>query len=155
MKWIEAIDIQAPLDVVHRAVLDQHTLMQWSAWPEATGYTCRVDGDGQSPGSQIVFTDPKGVEQGRQTLVSANDRIIRNTMRNRGPGGRWVTSLVDFHIDPITEGRTRVSLAFEVEPPVPRLVKLLANRWLRRSIRPLHIKDLQQLKDLVERAHAQ
>ena len=66
-----------------------------------------------------------------------------------------MTPLVDFNIDPITEGRTRVSLAFEVEPPVSRLVKPLANRWLRRSIRPLHVKDLQQLKDLVERAHAQ
>lgn len=90
MRWSESIRIAAPSGRVYSAVRDQHTLMTWSAWPEATGFTCRVDGDGLSPGSQIVFTDSDGVEQGRQNL------------------------------------------------------------WLTRSIRPLHVKDLQQLKTLVE-----
>ncbi|WP_043440777.1 SRPBCC family protein [Arthrobacter sp. L77] len=153
MQWTETITIEAPRDIVYQAVRDQHTLMRWSAWPEATGFTCRVDGDGMSPGSQIVFTDQKGVEQGRQTLVSADPGIVRNTMRNRGPRGRWVSPNVDFHVDPVTPTQTRVSLAFDVDPPVPRIMKPLANRWLRRSIRPLHVKDLQQLKDLVEATH--
>ncbi|WP_146067386.1 hypothetical protein [Arthrobacter sp. SX1312] len=60
---------------------------------------------------------------------------------------------VDFPIDSATPTRTRVALAFDVDPPVPRILKPLANRWLRRSIRPLHVKDLQQLKDLVEAPH--
>lgn len=153
MKWTESITIEAPQDVVYRAVRDQHILMQWSAWPEATGYSCRVEGDGLNPGSQIVFTDPEGVEQGRQTLVSADPGVIHNTMRNRGPRGRWVTPNVDFRIDPVTPTRTRVSLDFDVEPPVSRVMRSLANTWLQRSIRPLHVKDLQQLKHLVETAH--
>lgn len=48
MQWTETITIETPRDSVYQAVRDQHTLMQWSAWPEATGFTCRVDGDGMN-----------------------------------------------------------------------------------------------------------
>lgn len=153
MQWTETIITEAPDDDVYQAVRDQHTPMQGSAWPDTTGSTCRVEGDGTSPGSQIIFTDSKGIEQGRQTLVSADADAVRNRMRDRGPRGRWVSPSVDFHIDPVTPARTRVSLAFDVEPPVPRILKPVANRWLRRSIRLLHVKDLQQPKDLVEARH--
>lgn len=54
--WSESIDIDRPTEEVHHAILDQQVLMTWSAWPEATGYTCAVDGDGTTPGSSIVFT---------------------------------------------------------------------------------------------------
>ena len=57
MQWSESIDIARPREQVHNAVADEHELMQWSAWPAATGYTCAVDGDGSSLGSVIVFTD--------------------------------------------------------------------------------------------------
>ncbi len=152
MHWIESIDIDAPHDVVYEAVLDQSTLMRWSAWPSATGFTCAVEGDGRSPGSQIVFQDAKGVEQGRQTLVSSDGELVRNVMRNRGPGGRPVEPSVDFRVTALSPERTRVALEFAVEPPVPRLLRPLAQRWLQRSIRPLHVKDLEQLKQLVEGA---
>ena len=36
-------------------MLDQHTVIEWSAWPEATGYPCAVSGDGRSVGSEIVL----------------------------------------------------------------------------------------------------
>lgn len=90
MKWTESIVINRPKARVYPAVLDQNTLMEWSAWPAATGCSCQVQGDDTSPGSQIFFTDNDGKEQ-------------------------------------------------------------FARIWLSRRIRPLHVKDLQQLKDLVER----
>lgn len=153
MRWTESILITAPRASVYDAVLDQHTLMDWSAWPEATGFTCRVDGDGRAPGSHIVFSDPDGVEQGRQTLVSEDGAIIRNSLRNRGPRGRWITPAVDFVIEAVSPDQTRVLLNFEVDLPVPGLLKPMAHRWLQRSIRPLHVKDLQQPKDLMEAGH--
>lgn len=150
MQWSESIRIAASSELVYDAVHDQQTLMAWSAWPEATGFTCRVEGDGLSPGSQIVFADSEGEEQGRQTLVSADGEWVRNRMRNRGPRGRWIEPRVDFQVTSVSPNTTQVTLEFEVEPPVPRLLRPIANRWLQRSIRPLHVKDLEQLKSLVE-----
>lgn len=151
MQWIESITIDRPKATVYAAVVDQHVLMQWSAWPEATGFTCRVEGDGTSPGSQIVFSDAEGVVQGRQTLLSEDGTLVRNQMKNRGPRGRDIEPRVDFRVEELGPTSTRVSLEFEVEPPVPALLKPIAARWLTKSIRPLHVKDLEQLKALVER----
>ncbi len=76
MHWTESIDVDRPVPEVRAAIADEHELMQWSAWPEATGYTCSVDGDGISPGSEIVFRDRSGVVQGRQRLLrSTADRV--------------------------------------------------------------------------------
>lgn len=154
MRWSESILIDAPRDDVYEAVADQQVLMVWSAWPRTTGFSCRVEGDGRSPGSQIVFTSPDGVEQGRQTLLAADGSWVRNRMRNPGPGNRWVEPRVDFRVQHAQAGTTEVTLEFEVTPPVPRLLHPIANRWLQRSIRPLHVQDLEQLKALVEQRHA-
>lgn len=154
MQWVESIIVARPKAEVYAAVVDQRVLMQWSAWPEATGFTCRVDGDGTSPGSMIVFSDADGVEQGRQTLLDEDGTLVRNQMRNRGPRGQYIEPRVDFRVEAVSDSSTRVSLEFEVEPPVPSLLKPIAARWLTRSIRPLHVKDLEQLKALVERTHA-
>lgn len=88
MKWTESIDIARPLAHVQRAIADEHQLMQWSAWPAATGYSCSVQGDGTSIGSEIVFRDPAGDEQGRQRLTVASPTRVEYRLRNRGPGGR-------------------------------------------------------------------
>lgn len=64
MQWTESIDVDRAAADVLSAIADENVLMRWSAWPQATGYTCAVDGDGTSVGSQIVFTDRRGVEQG-------------------------------------------------------------------------------------------
>jgi carbon monoxide dehydrogenase subunit G len=153
MEWTESIFVSARTDAVFEAVRDQHVLMKWSAWPEATGYTCAVEGDGRSVGSQIVFRSADGVEQGRQRLVAVADGVVRNRMRNRGPRGRWVEPSVDFRVEPEGEG-SRVHLDFAVEPPVPRVLRPLAERYLTRSIRPLHVADLVRLKALVETGRA-
>lgn len=149
VQWSESIDIRRRPDVVFEAMRDQHTVLTWSAWPEATGYRCAVSGDGRSVGSEIVFSDSAGRHRGRQRITAVGDAVVRNTMRNRGPGGRWVEPRVDFRVEAHGDG-TRAFLDFHIEPPVPRLFLPVAHWYLRRAIRPLHVEDLRRLKRLLE-----
>lgn len=150
MEWTESIVIDRPLPVVHRAVADEHELMQWSAWPKATGYTCAVDGDGRSTGSAIVFRDRTGVEQGRQRLTSVEPDRIEYRLRNRGPAGREMTPEVDFRLDDLDGTRTRVHLDFRATAPLPPGARQLAELVLGRRVRRLHVQDLRLLKLHVE-----
>lgn len=85
MRWTESIIGDRPPQQVAAFIADENELMPWSAWPEATGYTCSVDGDGTSVGSCIVFRDKKGIEQGRQRLISVASDRIEYRLTNRGP----------------------------------------------------------------------
>lgn len=149
MRWTESIHIDKPVDTVFNAVLDQNVLMQWSAWPEATGYSCRVDGDGRSVGSEIVFVGKDGSEQGRQRISAIDGRVVKNALWSNGPRGRKVEPTVDFRVEPDGAG-TRVFLDFEVTPPVPRPLRPIANRYIKHTVQPLHVEDLRRLKALVE-----
>jgi uncharacterized protein YndB with AHSA1/START domain len=153
MRWTESVFVAQTPEKVFEAIRDQNVLMQWSAWPEATGYTCAVEGDGRAVGSEIVFRSSDGIEQGRQRMTAVEPGIVRNTMRNRGPGGTWVEPNVDFRVEP-QGGGCLVHLDFDVTPPVPRFLHPIANRYLTRSIRPLHVEDLRRLKELVESGDA-
>ena len=64
LRWSESIHIDISPQAVFEAMLDQHTVIEWSAWPEATGYPCAVSVDGRSVGSEIVFADPSGKHMG-------------------------------------------------------------------------------------------
>lgn len=153
VRWTESIQISRSPDVVFEAMLDQNTVIKWSAWPEATGYRCAVSGDGRSVGSEILFEDPSGQHMGRQRITEVGRGVVRNKMRNRGPAGRWVEPTVDFRVEPHGDG-TIAYLDFDVTPPVPRVLRPLAHRYLKKSIRPLHVEDLRRLKRLVEESSA-
>lgn len=154
MQWTETITVQAPLQRVRRAVADEHQVMAWSAWPQATGYTCAVDGDGTSVGSQIVFTDPRGREQGRQRLEQVSERttaqgeevVVAYRLSNRGPGGRTMHPEVDFRLRALGPSTTQVHLDFRATPPLPVPLRQLAERFMASRVRALHVKDLEQLK---------
>lgn len=148
--WTESIDIDRPAGEVHDAVLDQQVLMTWSAWPQATGYSCAVDGDGTTAGSSIVFTSPTGEEMGRQTIVQVTDTTVSNRLRNRGPGGRVIEPEIDFRVEPLGPHRSRVLLDFRITPPVPAALRPIARLFLNQRIRPLHRADLKNLKTLLE-----
>lgn len=150
MEWSESIVVDRPLAQVRQAVADEYQLMQWSAWPEATGYTCAVHGDGQSLGSAIVFTDRHGVEQGRQRLTLVEARRVEYRLANRGPGGREMTPEVDYRLDDIDGVRTRVHLDFRATAPLPPGLRHIAEAVLGRRVRALHVKDLELLKAHVE-----
>ena len=151
MEWTESVLVDRPLPEVQAAIADEHELMQWSAWPQATGYTCRVDGDGTSVGSCIVFTDPKGREQGRQRLSSVAQHRVEYRLSNRGPGGREMTPEVDFRLEPVGDSKTRVLLDFRATPPLPAGVRQVAELVMAPRVRKLHVEDLRMLKEHVER----
>jgi len=137
MRWTESIDIGRPLPQVQRAIADEHQLMQWSAWPAATGYTCSVDGDGTSIGSAIVFRNSAGVEQGRQQLTSVAPQRVEYRLRNRGPAGRDMTPEVDFRLEELTPGTTRVHLDFRNQVPLPPPLRQLAGLVIGRKVQAL------------------
>lgn len=150
MEWSERIAIDRPLPDVHSAIANQHEFMAWSAWSEAAGYTCVVDGDGVSIGSEIVCTSPKGVEQGRQRLTTVLPRRIEYRLRDRGPAGREMTPEVDFLLEPLDDNRTQVELHFRNEIPLPWGLRHLLARIMTKRIRGLHAEDLRLLKEHVE-----
>ncbi len=154
MRWTESIDVDRPVREVRAAIADEHELMRWSAWPEATGYTCSVDGDGRSPGSEIVFRDRDGAVRGRQRLERATADRVEYRLRNRLPGGREMTPEVDFRIEDLGGGRSRVHLDFRATPPVPALLRRLVEPLVARRVRALHVRDLEQLRAHVERRPA-
>ncbi len=150
MRWTETVVVDRPLASVQAAIADEHQLMQWSAWPQATGFTCTVDGDGRSLGSAIVFRDRKGVEQGRQRLTMVSPDRVEYRLLNRGPGAREMTPEVDYRLEPLDPVRTRVHLDFRAEVPLPAGLRHLAEAVLGRRVRALHVKDLDLLKAHVE-----
>lgn len=154
MEWTESIVVDRPLEHVQRAIADERELMQWSAWPQATGFVCAIDGDGTSLGSAIVFRDRNGVEQGRQRLTSVGPDRVEYRLRNRGPGGREMTPEVDFRLEPVDEGRTTVHLDFRATAPLPPGVRQVVEVVLGRRVRALHVQDLELLKSHVEKAPA-
>jgi uncharacterized protein YndB with AHSA1/START domain len=149
MQWSEEMLVERPVPIVHRAIADEHQLMQWSAWPAATGFTCAVDGDGTSLGSAIVFQNRDGVVQGRQTLTSVEPDRVEYRLRNRGPGGRDIVAEVDFVLAEHEEG-TLVRLDFRAEVPLPPGPRQIVEAVMRRRIRALHVQDLEQLRTHVE-----
>lgn len=148
--WTESVTIFRPTDAVYAAVRDQRVLMQWSAWPAATGYSCAVEGDGVSVGSSVVFRTPNGQEIGRQTMTVVNATEVRNRLRNLGPGGRPIEPEVDFWLTVLGPSETRVALDFRVSPPIPKVLHPVARFYLTRRIRPLHRQDLLNLKTMLE-----
>jgi hypothetical protein len=150
VEWTECIDIDRPIERVRAAVADEHELMRWSAWPQATDFTCAVEGDGRSPGSAIVFRSANGVEQGRQRLARVEPGRVEYRLRNRGPRGREMTPEIDFRFEPIDATATRVHLDFRATVPLPPGARHLVDLLLGRRVRRLHVVDLQQLKAHVE-----
>ena len=151
MKWTESIIVDRPLPQVREAIADENELMAWSAWPEATGYSCAIDGDGRSLGSAIVFRDSSGREQGRQQLNLVAAERVEYRLCNRGPRGRDMTPEIDFRLDDIDGSRTRVYLDFRATVPLSLGARQLAELILARRVRRLHVKDLRQLKAHVEK----
>jgi hypothetical protein len=137
---------------VQEAIADEHRLMEWSAWPEATGYRCAVEGDGRSIGSAIVFRDSAGAERGRQRLTKVEPDRVEYRLRNDGPGGRVMTPEVDFRLEPVDETRTHVHLDFRAAAPLPGGVRQVAELLMGRRVRRLHDGDLERLKIHVEQA---
>ena len=61
-----------------------------------------------------------------------------------------MTPEVDFRLDELTPGTTRVHLDFRNQVPLPPPLRQLAGSVIGRKVRALHVADLQLLKAHVE-----
>lgn len=143
----EKIDIEAPLDKVFAAIRSQEDLMVWSAWPAATNSTCRVIGADNQVGTTIEFLS-KGKITGSQTVTEiVPEERIKVSLSDPSPFGQ--RPYVIFHVRPLGESRTEVSLEFNntIRRPFHLLLK---GAGIVKWVRGLHCKDLAGLKAFCE-----
>ena len=152
MRWTESITLAAPVAHVYQAVADENELLCWSAWPQSTGFTCTIAGDGTTIGSEIRFTDPRRDQaMGAQRLVAAEPPTrVRYQLDNRGPFGLKLRPELEFRLADLGD-RTRVDLLFDL--PLPKPLELLARvTGFARRIRGLHQEDLRLLAEHEQRS---
>lgn len=150
VRYTETLTIDAPARVLYDNTRLQTRLMQWSAWPGATGSTCALENTDGDVGARTVFFS-KGQRFGHQEVTRLVDApaadpeaalAVELAIVSKGPPQKPVL-VVDFV--PVSATRTRVSLHFTNTLARPFHVVLRAAgmvRWTRR----MHVKDLQGLK---------
>ena len=152
MQWTRSIVVERPLAQVQEAIADEHRLMEWSAWPEATGYHCAVDGDGRL--DRLRHRVPR--LHRRRARAAAPDeggaRPGRVPPAQRRPRRAGHDPEVDFRLERVDETRTYVHLDFRAAAPLPVGVRQVVELLLGRRVRRLHDEDLERLKVHVEQA---
>ncbi|MEO0531370.1 MAG: SRPBCC family protein [Planctomycetota bacterium] len=146
IRYSERVRVNAPREVVFEAILSQEELMAWSAWPEATGSDCRVEGEDGIVGTKLVYLT-NGKPAGSQTVTDvAENGSVTLELEDPSPFGQKPT--VKFLVE---EGDgTEVTLQFVnvVRRPFHLVVKGVGiAAWTRE----LHRKDLQGLKAYAEK----
>lgn len=147
VSYDETITVEAPVEKVYDNIRMQEDLMAWSAWPEATGSTCAVEGTDGAIGAQTVyFTD--GKRSGFQEIVDLkpNQSVVLK-LADFGPIPQM--PVLTFDLEELDASRTKVTLHFDnrFKRPFQVPAKLLGMpKW----VRSMHLKDLAGLK-----AHAE
>lgn len=139
--------VNRPIEELRPLVSEGDQILEWSAWMEATGYTCSTTGASGEVGSAIEFRNPAGRLQGTQTLTRlTSDQALHQLTAKNGPFTLRPTVL--FRLRALDPARTEVALDFDNPMPVP--LRVLAKLGLERWVRRLHRKDLEQLKAYAE-----
>ena len=147
VRYSEQIIVNAPIKQVYDNIRLQADLMQWSAWPEATGSTCSVENIDGTVGARTVFFS-KGKRFGHQEIIDLEpNHKVSMTLVNDGPLKH--TPYLDFDLRTISDSQTEVTLQFvnTYQRPFQVPAKLLGIvKWTRE----LQIKDLEGLKTYSE-----
>ena len=147
VRYSEKIVVDAPLKQVYDNIRWQEKLMQWSAWPEATGSTCSVENSDGSVGARTVFFN-KGKRFGHQEIIGLKPNTkVSMTLVDDGPLKH--TPYLDFDLRALSDTRTEVTLHFinTYYRPFHVPAKLFGIvKW----VRHLQIKDLEGLKTYSE-----
>ncbi|MEL6604065.1 MAG: SRPBCC domain-containing protein [Cyanobacteria bacterium J06614_10] len=149
IRYSEKIVVDAPIQQVYDNIRLQERLMQWSAWPEATGSTCSLENADGSVGARTVFFN-KGKRFGHQEIIDlAPNKKVSMTLVDSGPLKH--TPYLDFELRALTDTQTEVTLRFNntYHRPFQVPAKLFGIiDWTRK----LQIKDLEGLKRYSELA---
>jgi uncharacterized protein YndB with AHSA1/START domain len=147
VRYSENIVIDVPIGQVYDNIRLQERLMQWSAWPEATGSTCSLENTDGEVGARTVFFN-QGKRFGHQEIIDLKpNQKVSMTLVNSGPLKH--TPYLDFDLHPISENKTEVRLNFvnTYQRPFQVPAKLFGIvKWTR----ALQIKDLEGLKKYSE-----
>lgn len=143
VRYSEKIIVNAPVEQVYDNIRWQERLMQWSAWPEATGSTCSVENTDGSIGARTVFFN-EGKRFGHQEIIDLTpNQKVSLTLVNSGPLKHL--PYLDFNLCALSTTQTEVRLDFAntYQKPFQVPAKLLGIvKWTR----ALQIKDLEGLK---------
>lgn len=143
VRYSEKIIVNAPVEQVYDNIRWQERLMQWSAWPEATGSTCSVENTDGSIGARTVFFN-EGKRFGHQEITDLTpNQKVSLTLVNSGPLKHL--PYLDFNLCALSTTQTEVTLDFAntYQKPFQVPAKLLGIvKWTR----ALQIKDLEGLK---------
>lgn len=143
VQYSEKIVVNAPVEQVYDNIRWQERLMQWSAWPEATGSTCSVENTDGSVGARTVFFNEEK-RFGHQEIIDLTpNQKVSLTLVNSGPLKHL--PYLDFNLCALSETQTEVTLNFvnTYQKPFQVPAKLLGIvKWTR----ALQIKDLEGLK---------
>jgi hypothetical protein len=144
----ESVLVNAPPDQVFAAIRSQEDLMAWSAWPAATGSTCRLVGPDNQVGTKVEFIT-KGKVSGSQTVTEiAPGERVKVALSDPSPFGQL--PFVTFYIRSHGVDASAATLEFTntIRRPFQLIVKGVGiARW----VRQLHRKDLAGLKAFCER----
>ena len=85
VRYSEKIIVNAPIKQVYDNIRLQEDLMQWAAWPAATGATCSVENIDGKVGARTVFFN-KGKRFGHQEIIDLQPNTkISMTLVDDGP----------------------------------------------------------------------
>lgn len=147
VRYSEKIIVNAPIEQIYDNIRLQERLMQWSAWPEATGSTCSLENADGNVGARTVFFN-KGKRFGHQEVIDLKpNQKVSLTLVNSGPLKH--TPYLDFNLRALSKTQTEVTLNFAntYQKPFQVPAKLLGIvKWTR----ALQIKDIEGLKTYSE-----
>ncbi|MEL6592854.1 MAG: SRPBCC domain-containing protein [Bacteroidota bacterium] len=150
IRYIERIEVEAPLERVYDAIRFQEQLMAWSAWPSETNSLCEVKGPDGQIGAQTIYANQKGKQFGYQEITELipNERVSFYLESFVAPFEDEVR--LEFILRPISEASTEISLWFDETLKRPAFLIAYFGGILK-WVHGMHLKDLQGLKTYVEK----
>jgi uncharacterized protein YndB with AHSA1/START domain len=149
-----SIDIEAPPDKVYELVSDITRMGEWS--PECRSCRWARGGTGPTVGARFKARNKgrRGPPWFNMPTVTAADAGREFAFNRSGPGMGSYTWR--YHLEPTATG-TRLTESYDADPPVPKLMSWLTEKWVGSSDRDADLHDgmtttLQRIKAAAETA---
>ncbi len=149
-----SIDIEAPPDVVYGLVSDITRMGEWS--PETRSCRWARGAPGPAVGARFKARNKgrRGPSWFNTPTVTAAEPSLEFAFNRRGPGMGSYTWR--YRLEPTATG-TRLTESYDADPPVPKLMSWLTEKWVGSSDRDADLHGgmtttLQRIKAAAETA---